>query len=97
MKAIQGSIRFLLRALIRLYQFVISPLFPATCRYAPSCSEYAIEAISKFGAIKGGGLALRRILHCHPWGGSGYDPVPNTDARRNTAKEKTQSWINVTS
>lgn len=61
---------------IRLYQWTISPLLGVNCRYAPSCSEYAIEAIASHGALRGGWLGLRRILRCHPWGGSGYDPVP---------------------
>ena len=51
-------------------------MFPAACRYTPTCSQYAIEAISKHGAIKGLWLAIKRISRCHPWGGSGYDPVP---------------------
>jgi uncharacterized protein len=61
---------------IRLYQWTISPLLGVNCRYAPSCSAYAIEAIEAHGAVRGGWLGLRRILRCHPWGGSGYDPVP---------------------
>lgn len=61
---------------IRFYQGAISPLFPAACRYQPTCSQYAVEAIQKHGAIKGGALAIKRICRCHPWGGSGYDPVP---------------------
>ena len=61
---------------IRFYQYCISPLKPHTCRYNPTCSQYAIEAIRKHGPLKGLGLALKRILSCHPWGGSGYDPVP---------------------
>jgi len=61
---------------IKFYQYSISPLFPSTCRYAPTCSEYAKEAITKHGPFKGGWLAARRIGRCHPWGGSGYDPVP---------------------
>lgn len=51
-------------------------MFPAACRYTPTCSQYAIEAINKHGAIKGLWLAIKRIGRCHPWGGSGYDPVP---------------------
>lgn len=51
-------------------------MFPAACRYTPTCSQYAIEAINKHGAIKGLWLAIKRICRCHPWGGSGYDPVP---------------------
>jgi len=59
-----------------LYRAVISPIKPATCRYTPTCSQYAIDAVRKYGIFKGGWLALRRLLRCHPWGGSGYDPVP---------------------
>ena len=62
--------------LIRIYQYLISPLFPASCRYTPTCSHYAVEALKKHGLWRGGRLALKRILSCHPWGGSGYDPVP---------------------
>lgn len=62
--------------LVRFYQLCISPLTPAACRYTPTCSQYALEALRKYGPIKGGWLALKRILRCHPWGGSGYDPVP---------------------
>ena len=65
-----------LQALIRGYQLVLSPLFPPSCRYLPSCSEYAVEAIGRHGAVVGVGLAARRLARCHPWGGSGYDPVP---------------------
>lgn len=64
------------RGLIRAYQLVISPLFVPSCRYAPSCSRYALDAIGRFGVIRGGWLALVRLVSCHPWGGSGYDPVP---------------------
>jgi len=63
-------------AMIAFYQNCISPLLPPTCRYTPTCSQYAVEAIKKYGALKGGWLAFRRILRCHPFGGSGYDPVP---------------------
>ncbi|MBQ9865104.1 MAG: membrane protein insertion efficiency factor YidD [Bacteroidales bacterium] len=63
-------------SLIWLYRHFISPLTPAACRYTPTCSQYAVEAIKKYGPFKGGWLALRRILRCNPWGGSGYDPVP---------------------
>ena len=66
----------LLAALIRLYQTAFSPMFPPACRYTPTCSQYAIEAIRKHGPLKGTWLAVKRICRCHPWGGSGYDPVP---------------------
>ena len=66
----------LLVLLVRFYQGAISPHFPPVCRYTPTCSQYAVEALTRHGALKGGWLALRRIMRCHPWGGSGYDPVP---------------------
>ena len=61
---------------IRCYRACISPMFPPACRYVPTCSQYAIEAITKYGPLKGLWLAVKRILRCHPWGGSGFDPVP---------------------
>ncbi len=61
---------------IRGYQRFVSPLLPPSCRFTPSCSHYAIEALGKHGAVKGGWLAARRIARCHPWGPTGYDPVP---------------------
>jgi putative membrane protein insertion efficiency factor len=63
-------------ALIRFYQYSISPLIGANCRYSPTCSNYSIEALKKHGPLKGGWLSLKRFLSCNPWGGSGYDPVP---------------------
>lgn len=67
---------WLMLALIAFYRTCISPLTPPACRYTPTCSQYAQEAIKKYGAFKGGWLAFKRILRCHPFGGSGYDPVP---------------------
>ena len=61
---------------IKGYRIFISPLFPPTCRFVPTCSQYAIEAIEKFGIFRGSWLALRRILRCHPFHQGGYDPVP---------------------
>ena len=65
-----------LRGLVRLYQLTLSPLLPMACRFDPSCSRYAMEALARHGALKGGLLAAKRLGRCHPWGGSGYDPVP---------------------
>lgn len=62
--------------LIKVYQTAISPFTPATCRYHPTCSHYAKEALEVHGFFKGGGLAIKRIFSCHPWGGKGFDPVP---------------------
>ena len=62
--------------LVRLYQLVLSPLMPATCRFEPTCSSYMIEALQVHGLIRGGYLGIKRILSCHPWGKTGYDPVP---------------------
>ena len=76
MKAISKFFGCLLILPIRFYQRCISPLLPAACRYTPTCSQYAVEAIQRHGPIRGLWLAIRRILRCHPWGGSGYDPVP---------------------
>jgi uncharacterized protein len=63
-------------AIARLWQLGPSRILPSTCRYQPSCSAYAIEALSRYGAFKGSWLAGKRILRCHPWGGHGFDPVP---------------------
>jgi len=62
--------------LIRFYQYFISPLLGASCRYTPTCSQYGVEAITKYGPFKGGWLTLKRIGRCNPWGGHGPDPVP---------------------
>ena len=59
-----------------MYQWFISPVFPNSCRYSPTCSHYAIDALDEWGAIKGLWLAIKRLGRCHPWGDSGYDPVP---------------------
>ena len=66
----------LLLFLIRFYRAAISPLFPPSCRYVPTCSAYAMEAIGKYGAWRGGWMAVKRILRCHPFHKGGYDPVP---------------------
>ena len=68
--------RRVLIALVRLYQVAISSWTPSTCRFTPTCSQYAIDSLRAHGALRGGWMALRRIGGCHPWGGYGYDPVP---------------------
>lgn len=76
MALLHKIISFLFLALIRLYQLLLSPLLGAKCRYTPTCSTYAVEAIRKYGPFKGGWMALKRIASCRPGGGSGWDPVP---------------------
>ncbi|MDP4281455.1 MAG: membrane protein insertion efficiency factor YidD [Bacteroidota bacterium] len=73
MKSLLGKFLVLL---IRIYQAVISPYLLPSCRFLPSCSQYGIEAIRKYGPFKGGWLTLKRLARCNPWGGSGFDPVP---------------------
>ena len=72
----------ILCVLIRAYQLVISPVLAPSCRFAPSCTEYARQAVAHHGALRGGWLSVRRLLRCHPWGGMGYDPVPDRVAGR---------------
>ena len=79
MQAIKAVMRFLAWLLIlpiRFYQKCISPHTPPACRFTPTCSQYAVEALRKYGPFKGMWLAIKRICRCNPWGGSGYDPVP---------------------
>ena len=76
MKGILKIMSWILVLPIRFYQICISPLLGPSCRFTPTCSEYARQAILKHGPFKGLYLAVRRLLRCHPWGGSGYDPVP---------------------
>ena len=67
-------------ALLRGYQYFLSPLLGNNCRYTPTCSQYSVEAIERYGVLRGSWLTLRRLARCHPWGGQGYDPLPGTDA-----------------
>jgi putative membrane protein insertion efficiency factor len=67
--------KFVTLQLLRAYKWAISPLLPTACRYVPTCSEYAMEAVERYGALRGGGMAFARILRCHPFGRGGYDPV----------------------
>ncbi|MEM7278821.1 MAG: membrane protein insertion efficiency factor YidD [Pseudomonadota bacterium] len=84
MPALPVSLKRLLSApligLIKAYRWLISPLLGNNCRFQPTCSEYAVEALSRYGPLRGSGLAIRRICRCHPWGGKGYDPVPDESA-----------------
>ena len=68
--------RRLLQALVQLYRYTLSPLLGPRCRFDPGCSEYCLQALAKHGAVRGLWLTVRRLSRCHPWGGSGYDPVP---------------------
>lgn len=69
-------LRLPLLALIHGYRLLVSPVLPGGCRFEPTCSAFGLEAIRRFGGLAGGWLTLRRLVRCHPWGGSGYDPVP---------------------
>jgi uncharacterized protein len=69
-------VKQILMALIKVYQKVISPMLPPSCRFTPTCSEYTYQAIAKYGALRGGWLGICRIGRCHPWNPGGYDPVP---------------------
>jgi putative membrane protein insertion efficiency factor len=76
MKTIKQVLSFPFILLIKLYQWIISPWLKPSCRYTPTCSQYGIEALKKYGPVKGLWLTVKRISKCHPWGGHGYDPVP---------------------
>jgi len=68
--------KFLVQGLIRVYHYALSPLLGSRCRFFPSCSAYAAEAVEKYGVLKGLGLGLKRLSHCHPWHSGGFDPLP---------------------
>ncbi len=76
MRIVKNILIFPFVVLIRFYQLVISPLTPPTCRFTPTCSHYTLEALKKYGLLKGGWMGIKRIASCHPWGKSGYDPLP---------------------
>lgn len=77
LRAIGSLLAWPMLALVWLYRLLISPFLGSNCRYSPSCSQYALDALRLHGAFRGTWLAVRRISRCHPWGGSGYDPVPD--------------------
>ena len=81
MSLLHRAPRLALIALVRCYQYSLAAFFGPACRFEPSCSHYAVEAIRGHGALAGSWLAVKRILRCNPWGGSGYDPVPTAAAR----------------
>lgn len=76
MNFLKKIIGFPIILLVKIYQLIISPIFPANCRYTPTCSNYMVEAIKIWGPVKGSYLGIKRISSCHPWGGHGDDPVP---------------------
>lgn len=80
MNFISRTLVMVLKGLILVWQWGLSPVLGANCRYEPSCSHYAAQALSVHGPVRGGWLALRRIISCNPWGGAGYDPVPDAHA-----------------
>jgi putative membrane protein insertion efficiency factor len=71
----KNAAKFVTLQMLRAYKWAISPLFPPACRYVPTCSEYALEAVERYGALRGGWMAFTRILRCHPFAHAGYDPV----------------------
>ena len=89
-----NALSMVARALIRLYQWCVSPFLAPRCRYLPTCSDYAHEALAEHGPIAGGWLALGRICRCHPWGGSGFDPVPKVLPKGGPAAPNAASRLN---
>ncbi len=86
--AVTSVAGFVIIAVVKIYQWGISPLFPASCRYTPTCSHYMIEAVRVHGPLRGLWLGLKRIGRCHPWGGMGYDPVPRKEEPRAEADDE---------
>lgn len=73
---IKNIVLYPILLIIKIYQTVLSPILPSTCRYSPTCSEYTKQSLIKFGLLKGGLISIKRIIKCNPWGGNGYDPIP---------------------
>lgn len=82
MSLLKTILNFPILILVKIYQYAISPIFPATCRYHPTCSVYMVDALKVWGPFKGTYLGVKRILSCHPWGGSGFDPVPKKETKQ---------------
>ncbi|MDA9623098.1 membrane protein insertion efficiency factor YidD [Flavobacteriaceae bacterium] len=73
---IKNIVLYPILLIIKIYQTILSPILPSTCRYSPTCSEYTKQSLIKFGLLKGGLISIKRIIKCNPWGGNGYDPIP---------------------
>lgn len=86
LKIIKNVLTWILLLPVYFYRAVISPLMPPSCRYTPTCSQYTIEALKKHGPFKGSYLSAKRIISCNPWGGSGYDPVPDPKPKKRKPK-----------
>ncbi len=85
-RGLKKIVTWMLLAPVYFYRAAISPLLPPSCRYTPTCSQYTIEALKKHGPFKGSYLSAKRILSCNPWGGKGYDPVPEPTDKKDKAK-----------
>lgn len=80
---------------VRLYQWIISPLFPASCRHTPTCSNYTVQAVNEWGPFKGLWMGIKRLSKCHPWGTTGYDPVPKKEDSKCSHKNCNHNKFNV--
>ena len=90
LKFLKNMLTHLLLAPVYFYRYAISPLLPPSCRYTPTCSQYTIDALKKHGPFKGTYLSAKRILSCNPWGGSGYDPVPEPSPKKQQDKPEAE-------
>lgn len=83
----KSPLQWVFMGIVRLYQLFVSPILGPRCRFQPTCSTYAFDAIKLHGGLKGGWLAIKRIIRCHPWGGHGFDPVPGMKTQRSALEE----------